>query len=126
MQIENPKQFLLAGKATANFTSAKTGSKLTFSIDRSKDGDVFFVTRRRALGAGFIGLINGTSHKFFRARRAHDTMMSDTFAWVWNNLDHEDLTIEHIGQCGACRRELTDPVSIARGLGPVCAEKMEL
>jgi hypothetical protein len=27
------------------------------------------------------------------------------------------------GRCGCCSRELTDPVSIERGIGPICAEK---
>lgn len=29
--------------------------------------------------------------------------------------------VQHIGKCGACGRPLTDPVSIATGLGPICA-----
>jgi hypothetical protein len=27
------------------------------------------------------------------------------------------------GNCSCCGRELTDPASIAAGIGPVCAEK---
>jgi hypothetical protein len=27
------------------------------------------------------------------------------------------------GQCAVCSRQLTDPVSVARGIGPVCAER---
>jgi hypothetical protein len=30
------------------------------------------------------------------------------------------------GQCSCCGRELTDPVSIANGIGPICAEKWSL
>lgn len=29
-----------------------------------------------------------------------------------------------IGRCGICHRTLTDPESIARGIGPVCAERL--
>ena len=29
---------------------------------------------------------------------------------------------KHSGSCGRCGRELTDPESIKRGLGPTCAE----
>lgn len=35
---------------------------------------------------------------------------------------HGDKT----GQCGVCRRELTNEASIARGIGPICAERMGL
>lgn len=30
-----------------------------------------------------------------------------------------------VGRCGACRRTLTNPKSIQRGLGPICARKLE-
>ena len=30
---------------------------------------------------------------------------------------------QHTGECGLCGRELTDPESIARGIGPVCADR---
>ncbi len=30
----------------------------------------------------------------------------------------------HVGKCARCARQLTDPVSIARGLGPECAGKV--
>ena len=123
--LENPKQFLLAGKATANFLSAKTGSKLTFSINRSKDDKVYFVNRRKASGAGFLGIIGSSDEIFHKGRECTDHLMAGVFGWIWNNLDHEDLIITHIGRCGACRRELTDEVSIARGIGPVCAKRLE-
>jgi len=124
MKIENPKQFLLAGKATANFTSARTGAKLTFSIDRSKDGRLFFVNRRKAPGAGSIGMIWTRDLQFQRSSKCTDQLTANIFRWIWRHLDHEDLTIEHTGRCGMCRRELTDEVSIARGLGPICAKRM--
>jgi hypothetical protein len=28
------------------------------------------------------------------------------------------------GRCAVCMRELSDPESIERGIGPVCAERM--
>jgi len=30
----------------------------------------------------------------------------------------------HLGRCGHCGRKLTDPISIKRGLGPKCVEKV--
>jgi hypothetical protein len=43
---------------------------------------------------------------------------------VWAGKDvPPGYTIEHCGRCGRCGHPLTDPVSIARGLGPTCATK---
>jgi hypothetical protein len=30
---------------------------------------------------------------------------------------------KHSGHCGICGIQLTDPVSLARGIGPICAQK---
>lgn len=40
-------------------------------------------------------------------------------------LDPLAAAIEHgklTGECACCKRKLTDPVSVARGIGPICAE----
>lgn len=40
--------------------------------------------------------------------------------------DPEAATIRYgrlTGRCGCCNRDLTDPVSVERGIGPICAEK---
>lgn len=45
-------------------------------------------------------------------------------------LNHENLLLiaarmgDESGICALCGRELTDPVSIERGIGPVCAGKL--
>jgi hypothetical protein len=36
----------------------------------------------------------------------------------------ENVEVWHEGCCGRCGRSLTDPVSIARGIGPECANKV--
>lgn len=61
--------------------------------------------------------------RFFRARDcsdAHQDLLLD--------IAKDPLTkaIEHgrmTGECALCARELTDPESIDRGIGPVCAKK---
>lgn len=55
-----------------------------------------------------------------------------SFSWLLRAIDDpmiysdkfaEQAEFWHVGTCGRCGRDLTDPESIARGLGPVCAEK---
>ena len=51
-----------------------------------------------------------------------------SWVWFWNWALNDDKTfaqvqVWHYGRCGRCRRPLTDPASIRRGLGPICASK---
>ena len=36
----------------------------------------------------------------------------------------EDQIVRHVGNCGKCGRTLTEPESIARGIGPVCYKRL--
>jgi hypothetical protein len=38
--------------------------------------------------------------------------------------DTSDVEVWHDGSCGRCGRDLTDPLSVSRGIGPECWEKM--
>ena len=47
------------------------------------------------------------------------------FAWTLRHLGPDcPIEIWHEGSCGACGRPLTDPESIAIGLGPICRGKV--
>jgi hypothetical protein len=48
------------------------------------------------------------------------------FVWAWRYIVEGELPpgceVWHEGYCGRCGHLLTDPASIALGLGPVCAD----
>ena len=75
----------------------------------------------------YVGLIKGGTFWFARGT---ETPVSKAFAWVWDAISTRDETrfaqveLWHAGRCSACGRLLTDPESIQRGLGPVCAERV--
>jgi len=52
------------------------------------------------------------------------------FQWFWNNLVSGSLPtgfqVLHMGRCGKCGRDLTDPKSIHMGIGPECRKTMGL
>lgn len=63
------------------------------------------------------------SGRFFRSRDCTDEQQA---ALLEIASDPLKKAIEHgrmTGECAVCSRELTDPESIARGIGPVCADK---
>jgi Family of unknown function (DUF6011) len=131
------RQFIRAGNATVTLVSKATGTRFTFRVRASNDGEVHFVS---LLG----GPDNETDYRyagrisreiFFAGRKVPkpgdvgaDAPSSKAFAWVWRNLVQDVLPssveIWHEGRCGRCNRKLTVPSSIAAGIGPECAGKI--
>jgi hypothetical protein len=132
-------QFLLAGKAVVTLKSTKTGNHLTFKVKATKDaganGPSHFVAIRTG-GAGeknfaYLGFLKG-GRQYVHGRKSKIDQ-SDTrvraFRFVhtrllWNEMP-PNCEIWHEGTCGRCGRALTDPTSIASGVGPECATKIK-
>lgn len=124
-------------------------ASMAFSVSKAKDkvGQVlsrFFVWTRNVLD---LDDTRGVYLGFFDARPGQapaervrlavgrtGSMTQDgcrqrrVFEWALEHVRREmpmaaGFTLGHAGRCGACGRELTDPESIARGLGPTCATK---
>jgi hypothetical protein len=73
----------------------------------------------------FIGTIFGGEQYRHggKSKVSADAPSAKAFAWSWANLDSDEIEVWHSGKCSRCSRELTDPESIARGLGPICATR---
>lgn len=70
-----------------------------------------------------IGHISEDGERFFERGLWRQTDMFSRF-WLslpWWSRWPTGLEVWHAGRCAKCRRELTHPDSIARGLGPICA-----
>lgn len=130
-------RYMLAGSATVTFKSVKTGTHYTY---RLKAGDNGFV---------FIGVLTGADNEtnysylgylrrglYIHGRRVpkrsdvpRGAPSAVAFDWVYRQLVKgtmpKQLEIWHDGSCGRCGRKLTHPDSVARGIGPECASKME-
>lgn len=124
--------FILAGKSTVTFKSLNTGDHLTFNIKRPKKamyGITHFVQARTGNDYARIGLIRADRFEVSRnAELPADSKEIKAFAWVFANLMQRRvpplLEIWHEGRCGMCSRPLTDPDSIASGIGPECRKKL--
>tara|TARA_R110002126_G_scaffold30086_1_gene98658 strand:+ start:48 stop:488 length:441 start_codon:yes stop_codon:yes gene_type:complete len=129
--------FIFSGKAVVTISSAKTGTHFTFKISE-KDGEVFFV--KHLFGPDnswngdwdFLGFVRAEDSVpvscLLAGRKGKPGAPSfKALAWTLINLHDgkipDTLTIQHNDACGKCGRELTDPVSVATGLGPICRGK---
>jgi uncharacterized protein DUF6011 len=133
------RAFLLGGNARVTLVSTKTGTRFTFRV-RTKD------TPKKdaaAVAPWFVALLTGpentTDYTFLgtifedktyrhgrKSRVAPEAPSAKGFAWAWSFIARGELPpgceVWHEGRCGRCGHPLTDPASIAMGLGPVCAE----
>ena len=140
-QLTHIKAFFLAGHAKFTLVSKVTGERKTFEV-RRKEGEKFW----------FVSLLNGPDNTSdFRylgcvfesrgqllAKMNKENWGRESFsALLWllgwfNGIGRmgfnetkffQAAEFWHAGTCARCGRDLTDPESIARGLGPVCAER---
>jgi hypothetical protein len=70
------------------------------------------------------------SPQFFLKKGTSPTPATQGFVWLLDQLYNPkapnhwgQVEMYHMGACGRCGRPLTDPESIQRGLGPICASK---
>lgn len=134
------RKFVLGGNARVTLVSVKTGTRFTFRV-RAKNFPIpkgeaaappWFVAlltgRDNNSDYTFLGTIfedNSYRHSH-KSRVTPDALSAKGFAWAWAYLAKGELPpgceVWHEGTCGRCGRGLSVPESIARGLGPECAD----
>ena len=142
---ERQKAFALGGHATLTLVSKKTGGRFTFKITRA-DGDEsdrpFFVGVLTGPDNGadysYLGCLfprdRATGRDYPTPRFSHGRKSTIgqgapsavAFRWLWSRVEagqpvEPQAEFWHEGRCCRCNRALTDPESIAAGIGPVCA-----
>lgn len=135
---EYRKNYILGGNATVTLVSKRTGDRFTYRVRRAKiregqtEADVpYFVNvltgPNNQQDYDYLGTIfpNGAYQHGKRSKIGPEAPSAVAWAWTWNNLDTDRVEVWHEGICSRCGRPLTDPASIARGLGPICAERVE-
>lgn len=129
---EAAKAYLLAGKATVTLRSARTGTRFTYRFRRGKrDGSPVFVSVLTGSdNTGDYSYHGAIFSSKFTVKTSGwsqigpDAPSARALAWALGKLSQgllpDTLEIWHEGRCGKCGRALTDPESIAAGLGPIC------
>ena len=130
--------FVFGGKARFTLVSKATGKRYTYRVAKAKDKDtMFFVSvltgQSNETDYEYIGYIstNGTHSAVMAGKRGNLTHPAFRgLGWLLRKIEGSSpiampdaVEFWHEGRCARCARVLTDPVSIARGLGPECAGK---
>ena len=96
------------------------------NVKPNRDLTALWVTSQTEKEAGEYGLQPKYLGKV--TRNGCDSRLSDDVKSVILDAANDPLTAairygKVSGECSCCGRELTDPQSIARGIGPICADK---
>lgn len=136
---QGARDYILGSNATLTLTSAKTGSHFTYKVKQGWDRQAnkrdlttpYFVYvlsgPDNTDDYTYIGMIksDGQSCLLAGQKGRSDAPSFQAFSWMWEHLNRdsipEQLTIQHAGSCCRCGWQLTDPNSIASGIGPECA-----
>ena len=110
---------------------AKGAKRLTLrfkgvNVKPNRDLTALWVTSQTEMEHGNYGLQPKYLGKV--TRQALDSRLSDDIQEVLMSAANDPLTAairygKVSGECSCCGRELTDPQSIERGIGPICATK---
>lgn len=127
--------FILAGDAVFALLNPETGTRFTYAV-RTPQGEA---------RPHFVSVLTGPDNRhdytfvgtifdglaFRHGRRSPIDINAPSvraFAWAWRRiallLPIAPAELWHEGRCGKCGRTLTDPASIAAGLGPTCRGRM--
>ena len=130
--------FITAGRAHFTLVSKQTGKRYTYRVARPQPRDGEKAGTGPLLAAVLYGQDNGSDYRYAGVvspagelrRTAKSKLNCDDprFAglqWALGNMAAgripDQLEVWHEGRCGRCARRLTDPTSLAIGLGPECA-----
>lgn len=126
--------YLFAGKAKFTLVSQNTGKRFTYQIRKAKE-TLYFVDvltgSDNENDFSFIG--SAWNDKSFGFKFSEKSDMSSesvsvlAISWFFTHLRNKTVpdSVEFwtSGVCARCGHDLTDPASVARGLGPICATK---
>jgi len=134
MKVKDLKEFVLSGTVTITIADANENDRHTYKIDRSTDGEMWWVGRLE-------GPNNETDYKYiccFRKNLKVEISPKSPyyityrpvalFVYFMENISKLPpwLSVYPSGTCRRCERKLTVPKSIIAGFGPTCAYRLEV
>jgi hypothetical protein len=128
--------YMFAGRAKVTLVSKITGKHFTYQVQGKQDSKdesktVYFV---RYLNGpdnqndfAYLGMVPEGKEKIILTKASKAGPSAPVYRaleFALRNPTASTLEVHHSGTCGRCGRELTDPVSIQTGIGPICRDRM--
>lgn len=126
------RAYILGAHGAFTIESHKTGQHYTYRVSSVNDRFFIHVMTGGADDYEYLGMIvdhDNPTMRVIPTRASRFNAVSPTMAavnWFMRHIavrpeiDESIVSFYHNGRCARCGRELTDPESIERGMGPVC------
>lgn len=114
---------------TFTIVSKKTGKHYTYRIARKEYNKKWFThiyVMYDYMDFKHLGVYSSYDNNIYKKKQIVTSESAKAISWlltkIINKYDKLDENIElyHTGKCVRCGRDLTDPISIENGIGPVC------
>ena len=124
---------VVAGEGTSKLIAAFEAAKAAgLKTPKVRVGETqFSCAKVNSANAGCLYVKSGETYlgkvtpagKFYASRDCSAEQAAEVARVLTDPMGEAVAHGKRTGSCAICARELTDPVSIARGIGPICAEK---
>lgn len=122
--------YIFGGSATFTLKSLTSGAHYTYrvaaaKVDEGKPAVHFVSVLTGSEAYTYLGtcFAQGPMRLTQKSHLAPGASAVKAFQWLQRNPASTEAEVWHDGTCARCGRQLTDPESIATGLGPVCRTK---
>lgn len=128
------KEFILGGKAEFSIINSNSNKGYKYHVNDNKEHNIWFVAVQVGASfqyAGFIRKDKSTGSYVYQKGNKGTMEATDDpikgLIWVLAHAENMNPIIKviHHGRCSVCGRPLTDEVSIVRGIGPVCYDRVK-
>lgn len=96
-----------------------------FTFKQSKDGGAVHVTENQKGFHEYLGTVRGDG-KFYPVSKLPADVKAAILSACADPLKAVLAFGKKFGRCSLCNRRLSDPVSVERGVGPICMERFGL
>lgn len=131
MKISDLTDFALAGKSTFMVKISEITSYFKINKKAGKSPIWFVYASENGKDWKYMAVIN-SEHKYFigdKTEFAFTSTVIKSFDFVWKlaliKKDDDRISLWHDGVCSMCGLQLTDEVSVERGIGPTCFKKIQ-
>ena len=122
--------FIIGGKAEFTIKNVTSGKKFKYKVKKSKYDNVFYISVKRGNDYEYAGSLNIKKGVYSKGKNGiidsnHPAIKGLLYALrKGDNPLPRPMIMLHHGKCACCSKKLDDELSVSRGFGPICYERI--
>lgn len=134
IEVERPYNFIFGGNAEFTVRNVLNGKSYKYKVKRSKKNRNVYSVRVMVENGAFIYagyLLNKPYAKYAKGKYGNMEADTEQIRGLMYAIKHgsralnRPMIMTHHGKCACCGKPLNDEISILRGFGPTCWQRIE-